>query len=89
MIKLGNLDSLIRGRKVYRKTFSQTSYSDPVMDLCLVNLVVELQFYHQIKYQDSNFHLGPLFSLFFFFSLFLKRGCYLYCSISIAKCVFI
>lgn len=67
MITVGNLDSLMRGRKVYSKTFSQTNDSDPVVDLDLVNLVVELQFYHQIKYQDSNFHLGPLFSLFFFF----------------------
>lgn len=67
MIKLGNLDSLMRGRKVYRKTFSQSSDSDPVVDLCLVNLVAELQFYHQTKYQDSNFHLGPFFSLFYSF----------------------
>lgn len=48
IIKLGNLDSLTRGRKAYRKTSSQTSDSDPLVDLCLVNLAAELQFYHQI-----------------------------------------
>lgn len=48
MIELGNLDSLMRGRKTYRKTFSQTCDSDPVVDLGLINLIVELQFHHQI-----------------------------------------
>lgn len=48
MIKLGNLDSLVRGGKVCRKTYSQTSDSDPIVDLCVVNFVVELEFYHQI-----------------------------------------
>lgn len=74
MIKLGNLDFLMTGRKAYRITFSQTSDGDPVVNLCLVNLVVEPQFYHQIKYQDSNFHLGPLFSFFFSFFFFKEEG---------------
>lgn len=49
----------MRERKVCRKTYSQTSDSDLVADSCLVNFVVELQFYHQVQYQDSNFHVGP------------------------------
>lgn len=48
MIKVGNLNSLVRGRKVCRKTYSQTNDGDAVVELCLVNFVVELQFCHQI-----------------------------------------
>jgi len=34
MVKLENLYSLVRGRRVCRKTHSQTSDAEPVVDLC-------------------------------------------------------
>lgn len=88
MIQLGDLDSLMRGRKAYRKIFSQTGGSDPLVDLCLVNLVDELQFYHQ-KNRTVIFIWVLCSPSIFLFSFFKRRGCYLYCPISIAKCVFI
>lgn len=77
MIKLGNLDSLVKEGKVCgkaRKAYFQSHDGDSMVGLCLVNFVVGLQFYHEIKYQDSNFHAGPLFFVCGVFVLFLEEG---------------